>query len=332
MKKNFFWSILACIVAMAMSVTFVACGDDDDSTSNPTSNTQQGGNTQTIVGNWKAYIPNSGDGLVSRYQHQLVYTFQQDGTFRMLTAFYTPDTPNAQVESAISSANTFDDIVAKAQFQGELNVVYFQGNYSLKGDSITLSIKDYSEYNWEGKWTKLYQSNTPMAEPVFIYNLAGGKLTLKAVNEYESVFNNHHILVGELSSVGAISYFPSVPDMAPIVGQWTLDGDTHHNTTLIFDVYGSITYCETLHTGGTSPNTKRQFDNTEVNKVGRYTYENDMLSVTYTYTQTVFLMGDQRVDTDMENIEEADRKTDIDPIVISGNKMTLWEQSWTKQE
>lgn len=333
MKKNFLWTLLACIVSMTMSMTLVACGDDDDETTSGGGGGVPADDT-TIVGCWKGYMPAEEEGdLVTRYQHQLIYSFDNNGKFKMLTAYYTPDTPNSRVEAAINSATSFDDVVKNANFEGELNVVYFEGDYSLKGDTVVLSIKEYSEYGWDQVWYRQYMSSRPMAEVGYAFKLANGKLTLSAQG-WEGTFNNHHTLVGELSRVSTVKVFPEIPDPAPIAGAWTKDSDS--NSTITFDLTSSVNYSQRAVISGQSPR-GRYYQSTMVSKVGGYTYDatNKKVSITFTYITTGYYgdpEGINRVDVEMENIEEADQVTDILDVTVSGNKMTLDGETWTKVE
>ena len=104
MKKLNLWLFASLFLA---AFTLSACGDDDTSGDNP-------GNPTSIEGKWHAYVKAWGDGLCSRYNHDITYEFKSDKTFTVLADW------------------SWDE--EKALFR-------FSGSYTTSNGTVTLNFK-----------------------------------------------------------------------------------------------------------------------------------------------------------------------------------------------
>ena len=157
MKKLNFWLFASLfIAAFALS----ACGsDDDDNTpSGPTS----------IEGKWHAYVKAWGDGLCSRYNHDITYEFKSDKTFTVLADWSGGE--------------------EKALFR-------FSGSYTTSNGTVTLNYKK-AEYYQNGS----YKENESalffiwdVCDPQTPYSISGTKMVFGNPNR-NLVFHNHGLL------------------------------------------------------------------------------------------------------------------------------------------
>ena len=77
MKKDFLWSLMAVMIAMTMSVSFVSCDDDDDNGNNGV------GNVSALTG-----ILDQESGLRLKSFSRQVLHYSDDGVLESVTASY----------------------------------------------------------------------------------------------------------------------------------------------------------------------------------------------------------------------------------------------------
>ena len=174
MKKLNLWLFASLFVA---AFTLSACGsDDDDTPSGPTS----------IEGKWHAYVKSWGDGLCSRYNHDITYEFKSDKTFTVLADWSGDE--------------------EKALFR-------FTGSYTTANGKVTLSIqkaernnngtyvedKNVMDFYWDvydpqtKEWTFNWQSNIDSSAIALPYSISGTKMVFGDPNR-NLVFAKHGLL------------------------------------------------------------------------------------------------------------------------------------------
>ena len=177
MKKLNLW-LLASLFVAAFALS--ACGDDDDTPGdNP-------GAPTSIEGKWHAYVKAWGDGLCSRYNHEMTYEFKSDKTFVFL-ADWSGDEEKQQFRftGSYTTANgTVTLNFKKAEF-------YYNGNY-VEDESALYFIWDVKDSK-TGTWSFDWQSDIDPSAVALPYSISGSKMEFG--NPHRNlVFHNHGLL------------------------------------------------------------------------------------------------------------------------------------------
>ena len=336
MKKIWYYCFM---LGMIMSATaFVACGDDDEDV-RPAGG-QPGGNTPaaetSVVGYWKGLLPASDpEDMCYMYGHCLYYCFAADSTFKMMTSFINPDVALQTADNFIASAVS-GTVGSQADAQNEpINeLLYFSGTYSVHNDKLVLSITESAMY--ERNLKKWIKEGSSAGNPWVIettYKLASGTLTLEAVDENQVHPGYHNTLVGKMDKTQTMQY-PVIPDPDPIVGLWTLENpEEGRSSTFEFSVYGSCTFTETIPESGSIMYAGRSFNYTQVrtSQSGSFTINDDSsVTVNYASITTEYLNANGQRVGETSRVFYEEPNTETYPYSISGDKMTLAGNVWTK--
>lgn len=221
MKKLNIWLFASLFVA---AFTLSACGGDDDD-DNPTPAGQDNPNTPTsVVGKWSAFVPKWGEGLLSRYDHQMNYEFKADNTFSILTGWYgtSKASDDAQYRTTL--------IPGEPNYPADTYVLEavlfrFSGTYLEGGGKITFNVKKMEFYNREKNefvvenedlnymfmwarydastkdWEMIYNQEVDASAIVLPYKISGNTLTI-ADDGSMLVFHNHGMLTSTLTWQG----------------------------------------------------------------------------------------------------------------------------------
>lgn len=185
MKKLNLWLFASLFVA---AFTLSACGDDDTSGDNP-------GNPTSIEGKWHAYVKAWGDGLCSRYNHDITYEFKSDKTF-MVEACWEGGGENIwyRFSGTYSDANniiTLNVKKAEGKYNGS-NSYVVDDDFFFMWDVYTPDTNTWS-FDWG---TKIDPSSVALP-----YSISGTKLQLGKPNR-NLVYNNHGLLTASFDWQG----------------------------------------------------------------------------------------------------------------------------------
>ena len=337
MKKLQFFSLLLGLVLG--SLAFVACGDDD----NDSTNTGGDGGTPSetsIVGLWKGYIKaNNPEDMAMCYNHYTYYYFGKDNKFWMVTSFF-PDLSQETVEKYVNDALQKGKATTSVDFNGE--IIYFSGTYTDNGKEVILKPNETASYNsYNHKWSKtIYRGGDEQASsmPAIAYTLADGKLTLSSNDRSITHFSYHHTLVGTLERAQNV-VSPNIPDPDPIIGTWIQDNTP--DTVVIsryFSDYGTTQYIVDKKETGSRQNYSGRivnYDRVESSTNGNYEIADGKLIITYRICNIHYYNGKTQVDNESEDYGyggEDKLPKDTLNYSINGNKMTMDDTIWTKSE
>jgi hypothetical protein len=176
MKKLNLWLLASLFVA---AFTLSACGSDDGDTVGTT------GNPTSVVGKWHASVPSWGDGLCSRYNHEITFEFKSNKTFEAQSSWSGggEEGPLFRFTGTYTDANaTITLNISKTEF--------YQGNQFVQQDMF---------YNWDvydpntKTWSFDWETDIDPSAIALPYSLSGTKLQLGNPNKH-LVFHNHGLL------------------------------------------------------------------------------------------------------------------------------------------
>lgn len=218
MKKLNFWLFASLFVA---AFTLSACGSDDDDDNTPGG---QDGTPTSLVGKWSAFVPKWGEGLLSRYDHQLIYEFKADNTFSIKTGWYGTSTAASDAQYNIT-LTADEPTYPSGTYVLEGALFRFSGTYTEGSGKITFNVQKMEYFNrqtneFEGEgsnltdmfmwakydastkdWQYLYDQSVDASAIVLPYKITGNTLTI-ADDGSMLVFHNHGMLTSTLTWQG----------------------------------------------------------------------------------------------------------------------------------
>ncbi len=175
MKKLNLW-LLASLFVAAFALSACGSDDDDNTPSGPTS----------IEGKWHAYVKSWGDGLCSRYNHDITYEFKSDKTFTVLA-----DWSGGEEKALFCFSGSYTTSNGTITLNYKKAEYYQNGSY--KEDESALyfiwDVYDPQTKEWSFDW----QSDINPSAVALPYSISGTKMVFGNPNR-NLVFHNHGLL------------------------------------------------------------------------------------------------------------------------------------------
>ena len=177
MKKLNLWLFASLFVA---AFTLTACGSDDDD------NTPAG--PTSIVGKWSASVPAWGDGLCSRYNHDITYEFKSDKTF-VVQADWSGG--GEDVKQLCRFSGTYSDANGTVTLSMK-KAEHYQNGQFVEDQSLMFFLWDVYDAQTR-TWSFDWQADIDPSAIALPYSISGSKLKLGHSNK-NLVFRNHGLL------------------------------------------------------------------------------------------------------------------------------------------